>query len=198
MTNETAYNLVLEARKNLHGWCEECKNKYLFDFVLQIKPNLIVEVGVYRGRSLASFSAASLIHNCTVIGVDAYDISYFLNETWSDQNDLDYSKNQLINEFNRLGLPFLLIQKPSKFAVEEDIFKHNKIDILHIDGCHEELNAVLDVIIWLPKLKTGGFLILDDANFEKLNLAQEIVLKKCEHIEYIENGKTRIFKKIHD
>jgi predicted O-methyltransferase YrrM len=198
MTYEFAYNLLLESYKNLHGWCSEEKSKYLFDLVINIKPDLIVEIGVYRGRSLASFSAASLVHNCEVIGIDAYNFDCLVNESYTSEEDLEYSKNLFTTEFNRLGLPFILVNKPSEIAINDEIFLNKKIDILHIDGSHNESHVLLDVNLWLPKLKVNGILIFDDANYQSTQLAQKIALEKCIHIEYIECNKTRILKKINE
>lgn len=198
MTYEFAYNILLESYKNLHGWCSEEKSKYLFDLVINTKPNLVVEIGVYRGRSLASFSAASLVHKCEVIGIDPYNFDCLINETYTNKEDLIYSKNLLISEFNRLGLPFTLIDIPSEFAINHEIFNNKQIDILHIDGSHTEYHVCLDVNLWLPKLKVNGILIFDDANYPSIQLAQKIALEKCMHIEYIEGDKTRILKKINE
>lgn len=198
MTYEFAYNLLLESYKNLYGWCSEEKSKYLFDLVINTKPNLVVEIGVYRGRSLASFSAASLVHKCEVIGIDPYNFDCLINETYTNKEDLIYSKNLLISEFNRLGLPFTLIDIPSEFAINHEIFNNKQIDILHIDGSHSESHVCLDVTLWLPKLKVNGILIFDDANYPSIQLAQKIALEKCMHIEYIEGSKTRILKKINE
>lgn len=196
MTYDLAYGLLSEAHKNLYGWCSEEKSKYLFDLVLNIKPELITEIGIYRGRSLASFSAASLIHKCDVVGIDPYNFDCLINETYTNKEDLEYSKNLFITEFHRLGLPFILIDKPSEIAINNDIFFNKKIDILHIDGSHNEHHVCLDIKLWLPKLKVNGILIFDDANYLSIQLAQEIALEKCIHIEYIEGYKTRILKKI--
>jgi len=41
MTYDLAYGLLLESYKNLNGWCSEGKSKYLFDLVINTKPDLI-------------------------------------------------------------------------------------------------------------------------------------------------------------
>ena len=70
------------------------------------------------------------------------------------------------------------------------------IDILHIDASHTEEDSVIDTLLWLPRIKSGGFLIYDDANWESLKTAQTFALKKCKHVIYLEDGKTRVLQKL--
>lgn len=201
-TIDSAWNLVLEARKNLRGWCLEEKNKYLFDLTYNTNPSLIVEIGVYEGLSLCSFSAASLLLNdCNVIAIDSYNVEDINKDdktepVYVNQNDLDMAKNKMLYEFDRLNLPVKLIKKSSIDAYAESCFINNSIDILHIDASHTEESSVLDTLLWMPRVKSTGFIIYDDANRNKLELAQKFALKKCKYIDTIEYGKTTIFQKL--
>ena len=202
MNYDLAYKLLLDAYKNLDGWCSEEKSKYLFDLTFNTKPNLIVEIGVYKGKSLSSFSAASLLlDDCKVIGIDSYDINdIILNQeikkTFVTQEELTESKNIMLDTFNNLKLPVNLIEKSSINAYFDENFNNKKIDILHIDSSHTEEDSVIDTLLWMPRIRAGGFLIYDDANWESLKNAQKFALKKCKHITYLEDGKTRIFQKL--
>jgi hypothetical protein len=81
----TTWEKVLEARSKLEGWTYEEKSRYMYDLVLQIKPEVVVEVGVWKGLSLASFCAASIDHPCKVFAVDPW------SEAAMDENG--YGKN---------------------------------------------------------------------------------------------------------
>jgi hypothetical protein len=194
ITKEEAWKKVLNIRNKTYGWCEESKNKYLFDLSLNINAELIIEIGIYRGLSLCSFSAASLVNNCKVIGIDSYINDYTTHVT---QDDLNYSKEFIQKNFKEENLPCEFIFKSSLEASFDAIFNEKMIDILHIDGSHTPENSCLDVLLWLPKIKQNGFLILDDVNWETLKRAQQIALQKCKHICYLESlNKTQVFQKI--
>jgi hypothetical protein len=36
---------------------------------------------------------------------------------------------------------------------------------------------------------------MDDANWETMQLVQELIKFKFDHVTYLENGKTRVYKK---
>ena len=66
-----------------------------------------------------------------------------------------------------------------------DIIKNNsvnsvnhinfEIDILHIDGNHEEESSCKDVELYLPKIKQRGFLWFNDANWGQCKKAIELI-----------------------
>lgn len=194
ITKEEAWQKVLNIREKTYGWCSEEKNKYLFDLTLNIDAKLIVEVGIYRGLSLSSFTAASLINNCKVIGIDSYQ-----NDSTSGvtQDDLNHSKQLLIKNYEEEKLSCEFIYESSLEASFNTIFEKELIDIVHIDGSHTAENSCLDVLLWTPKIKQNGYLILDDVNWQSLKRAKEIALKYCNFICFLEdNDKTGVYKKI--
>jgi hypothetical protein len=42
------------------------------------------------------------------------------------------------------------------------------------------------VVNWLPKLKVGGYLVMDDVNWESTQTALKFVLKRCQFISRFE------------
>ncbi len=56
------------------------------------------------------------------------------------------------------------------------LFADESIDILHIDGNHTEENALADVLMYLPKLKKGGYLWFDDVNWTSTHKAVEYLM----------------------
>lgn len=193
ISKNEAWQKVLNIRKITYGWCEEEKNKYLFDLTLEIDAKLVVEIGIYRGLSLCSFSAASLVNNCKVVGIDS-----FLNDSiaYVTQEELDKSKKIIQENFKNEKLPCQFIFKSSLEANFNNDFKEESIDILHIDASHTPENSCLDVFLWLPKLKKHGYLILDDANWDSLKYAIKLASKYCNHVCYLEiNNKTQVLQK---
>jgi len=193
ISKSEAWQKVLNIRNTTYGWCEEEKNRYLFDLTLDINAKLVVEIGIYRGLSLCSFSAASLVNNCKVIGIDS-----FLNDSiaYVTQEDLNHSKIILQQNFKNEKLPCEFIFKSSLDANFNHEFKNESIDILHIDASHTPENSCLDIFLWLPKIKKNEYLILDDVNWESLKYAIKLAYKHCNHICYLEkNNKTEVLQK---
>ena len=51
----------------------------------------------------------------------------------------------------------------------------DKIDILHIDGNHEEESSYRDVELYVPKVKKGGYIWFDDANWYQTQKALNLI-----------------------
>lgn len=200
MTKEEAYKRVERALSypRMWGWCNPEKNRYLFDLVVDTKPSIVVEMGVYGGKSLCSLAAASLVHPCRVIAVDAWDRSVMSNvltpPEW-DQAHLDMVYKDFTDafEFAELNGTFTLMKLPSVPASVK--FGPSSIDIFHLDGSHAEEDCLADYFVWAPKIKSGGYLIIDDANFNELQLLQTFALRQFDHVRYVEGSKTRVFRK---
>lgn len=192
------WDKVIKARSFIPGWTFEEKSKYMFDIVLELKPKVVVEVGVWRGLSIASFCAASLVHQCEVFAIDPWSKSAMSENGYNkclteEQDQLDLIHNQFVRDFKVLELDKNLttIRKTSWDASSD--FADNSIDIFHLDGAHTEWDSSRDLIAWTPKIRIGGLFIMDDANWETMKLVQDLALKKYEHLTYLEGGKTRVF-----
>lgn len=196
----SAWNKVLEIRNSVHGWTYEDKSRYMFDVVLETKPSLVVEVGVWLGLSLSSFCAASLITKTKVVAIDPWSAVAMAENGYnanlgSSQEELDKIAIDFKENFKAKGLDenMSIIRKTSLDASFD--FLDESVDILHLDGAHTEWDSSRDLIAWTPKIKTGGLFIMDDANWNEMQLCQTLALKKYEHVMYLENGKTRVFRK---
>lgn len=197
-TVNESWDKVIKARSFIPGWTFEEKSRYMFDIVLELKPSIVVEVGVWRGLSVASFCAASLVQECKVFAVDPWSKSAMSENGYNkclteEQDQLDLVYNQFVRDFKVLELDKNLttIRKTSWEGSFD--FADNSIDIFHLDGAHTEWDSTRDLIAWTPKIKVGGLFIMDDANWETMKLVQDLALKKYEHLTYLEGGKTRVF-----
>ena len=197
-TDNEHWDKVIKARSFIPGWTFEEKSRYMFDIVLDLKPKVVVEVGVWRGLSVASFCAASLVQKCEVFAIDPWSKSAMSENGYNkclteEQDQLDLVYNQFVRDFKVLELDKNLttIRKTSWDASSD--FADSSIDIFHLDGAHTEWDSTRDLIAWTPKIRVGGLFIMDDANWETMKLVQDLALKKYEHLTYLEGGKTRVF-----
>jgi predicted O-methyltransferase YrrM len=87
---------------------------------------------------------------------------YFYNELLKGQETFEFIYKGVceIIENNDLSKTVSLIRKPSQDVFNN--FKNESIDIVHIDGNHNEMNASRDILLYLPLVKKGGYIIMDD------------------------------------
>ncbi len=158
------------------GWCTEEKADYLYNLVKEIKTStdpLVVEIGVYGGKSLFPMALA-LQENKSgrVIGIDpwqkASNIEGSLSQAdidWWSALDIDFIYKKFVS--NTLHLD--LLKHLSWFRLRSDeavkIFEEESIDILHQDGNHSPEVSYKEISIWYPKLKSGGIWVIDDINW---------------------------------
>lgn len=189
------------------GWCSQEKLNLLMDLIAIEQPQVCVEVGVFAGDSLLPVaSALSFVGQGTVYAIDAWSNSEAV-KYWSekDPNKAWWStvkmEDALLNFQTRLDYwklqPYCeVVQQPSSLAV--DLIP--EIDFLHLDGDYSEQGSTLDVELYLPKVKSGGYILLSNL-FTMVNNQQPklkafyALLESCEMVVEIERGHAILFRK---
>lgn len=190
---------------SLDGWCSQEKAVHFIDLILQEKPKIWVEIGVFGGSSF--FPVAStfkfLGEGC-IIGIDPWDkvecIKYY--DPVRDRLDLNWWGSLNLNRFydgflqvlrNHRLEPYSKIIRSTSAAAASQI---DNIDVLYIDGNHDEFLSLQDVRLYLPKVRSGGFIWINDTLWQSRQEAIEFILQFCDFIELIDNGNCILFKKI--
>src|SRR5262245_10441888 len=81
----------------LDGWCEEEKANKLIDLVMHHKPDIIVESGIFGGRSIIAMAmAVRAIEHGRVYGIDPWEVAAAIEgeseknvEWWSNSVPLE-------------------------------------------------------------------------------------------------------------
>lgn len=182
------------------GWCTDEKRNFIHTLVNLTLSKVCVEIGVYKGSSLFSFAEVLEKNGGNIVGIDPWSYEASKNELW-DKDYENYIYNELfkgqdtfnklyesvyeIIQNNNLSKTVSLIRKSS-----EDVFVNfelESIDILHIDGNHNEMNVSRDILLYLPLVKKGGYIIMDDSNWESIKKSIDKFLKlKCELVQDFE------------
>ena len=159
----------------LEGWCSQEKAFILIDLVLKTRPDIIVEIGVFGGKSFIPMAyALKVLGKGKAYGIDP----------WDKQESIQGLENPLNKEWwgmlNHLDIMHGLIAKIKEFQLEEqiDLIQNTSsgasiiegIDILHIDGNHSEESCYSDVLKWVPLVKKGGWIIFDDISWHENGL----------------------------
>ena len=127
------------------------------DLVAEMKPRVLVELGVDRGESYFAFCQAAA-ENKT--GTRCFGI-----DTWQgDQHAGGYDETTFdeVSTHNAAHYASFSTLRRSTFAEALTEFAAATIDLLHLDGLHTEDAVRADVAAWLPKLRPGGILLSHD------------------------------------
>lgn len=159
------------------GRCCEDEGQTIKELVHKTNATLCAEIGVYRGSSLMYFIEALQETSGIVIGIDPYAYENLhntyptkkthdrLHTIFPAQESVDslYENLSKIIKDNNLEKLVRLIRDTSANASSS--FENNTIDVLHIDGNHDEEYVTLDILNYLPLVKPNGYIIMDDINW---------------------------------
>lgn len=196
---------VSEVLPTLYGWCSLEKAFNLIDLVLDTKADLYVEIGVYGGASLFPVaSAMKFLGKGLAIGIDPWDkfecIRYYDPEKealdlhwWGNLNfQYIYSSYLAMIEKNQLE-PYIFNLKTTSLDAAQKIL--DPIDILYIDGNHNEIITVWDVLNYFPLVRSEGYIILNDFLDPRKQKARSILSGLCDKVKEIEPGKCFLYRK---
>jgi predicted O-methyltransferase YrrM len=166
--------LVFINQKKIPGWCSKEKSLKMMDLIYNTKPNICVEIGVFGGSSVyPTAMALKFLKNGILYAIDPWTneaciVGYQKNDpNYICWNEIDLEKTykdfkSMLEKHNITPLCNVM-RMTSEKAV--NFFEDNSIDILHIDGNHSEEIALLDVKMFLSKVRKGGYIWFDDANW---------------------------------
>ena len=162
----------------LHGWCPDVRAAFFIDVIGKTKPDVIVEIGVWGGKSLIPMACALKSNQRGIIfGIDPWQSSESVQWVMIDAN------RNFWQNANHEWVYQDLVQKIAQFHLENQIklIKATSeaapaihgIDLLHIDGNHSDPTSYLDVTKWVPLVRAGGWIVLDDMTWSENGMATE-------------------------
>jgi predicted O-methyltransferase YrrM len=159
------------------GWCPLNKQHILAALILGHQCRRIVEIGVFQGGSLLPMAAAARITSGVVLGIDPYDsaaaeqkdhldrLAPLIGTDWHERIDWEGLHARVCETITQRGLsPYCRIVRATSSLAAEDI--EPGIDLLHIDGNHDEAAVAADIASYVPKVRPGGFVVLDDTHWD--------------------------------
>ncbi len=153
--------------EQLPGWCSVDKRQHLIATIESLKPSKIVEIGVFGGRSLIPMALAA--PNAQVVGIDPWTVIACIEgmstqaniDYWSSVSMLEQVYQAVANAIKTLRISNITLLRDSSENVA-GTFEDGSIDILHIDGNHGFLPCQRDCQLYLPKVREGGIIYMDD------------------------------------
>lgn len=192
--------LITAAVPSMEGWCTVEKALALANNVVEHDAQVIVEIGVFGGRSFLPLALAlQALGHGIAYGIDPWKKEAALEGTNDPVNNewwgkIDYTAIQegCIRKIWELGLDKQTVLLRCQAHICASLFTE-PIDVLHIDGNHSEEASTRDVAIWLPKVKKGGFIWFDDCDWKTTAKAQADLLKFAKKVGGV--GECHLFQK---
>jgi hypothetical protein len=189
-----------EILPTLHGWCSIDKAKKLIEVIIDSQPEICVEIGVFGGSSLVP-QILAIQHNKhgKVFGIDPWANDAALEEMihedhkkWWEELNLEDIYFGCKKNIATLGLEKFCILIRDKAENVASRFTDESIGLLHIDGNHSEALSYKDATLYLPKVKSGGFIFFDDiwwTENQQVTTRKAIVylLEHCTRIDLLED-----------
>ena len=184
---ELVSQFIADQFPKMGGWCDQRKGFEIAKLVLETKPQKIAEVGVFEGKStLALAYSCKLNGSGTVYAIDSWkkedciDDESAANQEWWATLDLDKHYESFVEHTVRAKVVrHIQYCRMSSWDASRSL---PDMDMVHIDANHAEWPSTSDVVNWLPKLKVGGYIVMDDVNWESTQTALKFVLKRCEFV----------------
>jgi hypothetical protein len=144
---------------NIFGFGERAF-PWLWHLVVQELPKsfTFLEIGVFKGQTL---SLVKLLADMQGKKVKRYGVTPLSSEggVWES----DYRKDiETIHDQFKITKDYTLLEGLSEDPAIIERAKKLKLDVLYIDGGHEERHITNDIEQYSPLVKPGGFMVIDD------------------------------------
>ncbi len=155
---------------DLQGW--HSQHPYLTRAIAEVKPAIVVEVGVWKGASVVTMAKEIQRQkmDAVVIAIDTWlgSSEHYLWEKFIPDLDFEFGYPRLYHKFAanicNEGLQDSVVPLPLDSINGFQLLKEKGIrpDVLHIDAGHDYMSVMGDLKAWWPQLIPGGVLIGDD------------------------------------
>lgn len=169
--------------QDIEGWFSY---EYVYkDMVEQAEGDcLFVEIGSYKGKS-AAFMTVEIINSGKNIRFECIDPMKLDIGSWTcnEEQKNGYNEEEFHNRLKKVKDHYKLHKMTSNEAVK--LYDDNSIDFLMIDGDHSYNAVYQDIKNYLPKMRSGGLIVGDDAYEPEI---QRALHDAAGHLSPVNNG----------
>lgn len=177
--------------------------------VLETKPKVVVEIGTFGGAGALPIAFALRDNNDggRIYCIDPWRLEYAVEGEWAD-NQKWWTENINIDEIHTRCIhavwahqldPWLVVIR----AASQHCYQlFPEIDFLIIDGNHSEVASLRDAELYVPRVRPGGYILLDDSDWVTkqgdalINSTKKAILFTEASSDLLtELGNMRIYKK---
>jgi cephalosporin hydroxylase len=195
---------VCEVLPTLEGWCSKEKALNFIDLILEVRPEVCVEIGVFGGSSLFPVALTLKSLECGIVyAIDPWSKVECIKQLdpieeevalrwWGRVNlqAIGRSYQEMLKAYELEGWVITFKTSAEKAAPQIDL-----IDILYLDANYSELGSLNQVKLYLPKVVSGGYIWVNDALSPKMQASLDHLSSACDRIKTIENGTCILFMK---
>ena len=182
------------------GGSGSSKALVLADLIVALELREFVEIGVYKGRSLLPVATMfRILNQGTATGIDPWSAPEALQHDqhafdtddanrWVEAQPWDEIYRGVEERIQQYSLQehCRLLRMTSEEAAPQ--IPDGSVDMVHVDGNHDRAAVERDVELYLPKLKPGGVLVLDDATWDSIRPVGEALRAQLEPIFQLYDG----------
>lgn len=185
----------------LEGWLDAARGEEMAELIIDTKPEVVVEIGVFGGRSLVAQAFGLRENNFgKIYGIDPWDVATAVEHFEDEKNNEWWRKNITLEDIHRgcmraiwdhhLQPWVVIIRAASQHACQ--LFPNN-IDVMYLDGNHSEISSCRDVENYVPRIKSGGYCWVDDCDWHTTQKALGMIGTMCDLVK--DNGNYRLYRK---
>jgi predicted O-methyltransferase YrrM len=179
---------IVQTGLKMEGWSTAEKLTKMVELVLDRKPKVLVEVGIYGGRSYFPMHWAAQEVGGKLYGCDPYLPQASASPAGRSAEDIEWwSKlnHHWIYTIFKAEFDLLPEPKPCFQMVTSREFDVKGVDFLHLDSNHAEDEALEDVKYWTKRMNPGSILVVDDVDWPSQAKAVALLDKKYKLLESI-------------
>jgi hypothetical protein len=188
---------------HMDGWTTPERGCEMAERILETSAAVIVDIGVFAGRStIAQGFAARELRGSMVYGIDPWKIDEQIESDsieenarwWKEKVNLEYmhQRTMICIWAHRLDPWVTIIRNASQHAAR--LF--TEIDFLNIDGSHTELASCRDVNVYVPKVRSGGYVMFDDCDWTTTQPALKLIEEHCDLVKTMPGAnEARVYRK---
>lgn len=155
---------------DLQGW--RSIHPYLAEAVTELRPEVIVEIGTWKGASTLYLARTMAEHGIigSVVAVDTWlgAVDHWADETLFAELATEHGYPSLYRTFLanmlREGVADRVVPLPLDSVNAAELMRLRGVtaDVIHLDAGHEEASVAADLRAWWTVLRPGGLFIADD------------------------------------
>jgi hypothetical protein len=189
------------------SWVTQEKAQLIMELIAFTKPKICVDIGSFTGSSSLPMAATlKYLNSGKVYLIDAWSPQEAVknismndpNYAWWSALQMQKIKDQcemMIHQWELEGYCQIIHDLSERAAQQID-----EIDFLHLDGDFSAMGSLLDATLYVPKVKSGGYILLSDAltvidHMHSKKTTIWFLYHECELISELENGNVLLFKK---
>lgn len=161
-------NLYLEDKQ---GWSSSV-HFFLDQSIEEIRPKIVVEIGVWKGRSAIHMGKKikALNLDAVIIAVDTWlgSSEHWINPKYEKDIKSVHGYPNLYFTFMQNimseGLQDVVLPMPLDSINAIEVFRSKELmpELIHIDAGHDYKSVMSDLEAWWPQLRPGGIMVGDD------------------------------------